>query len=68
MTENKRKCPVCEKYFFPNADEYDMCQICGWFDDPIQYRDHDYSGGCNDLSVNEYRDKWNKGEIPEPLI
>ncbi|MDR0501302.1 MAG: hypothetical protein LBG97_08715 [Coriobacteriales bacterium] len=55
---NMKPCPVCG-YMTLKADEiYDICAICMWEDDPIQNEDPDYSGGANDLSLNDYKTKW----------
>lgn len=40
---------------------YDICRLCGWEDDPVQEADHEYPGGANKLSVNEYRRQWQGG-------
>ena len=52
---NRRLCPVCGKYEFEEEDWYEVCPICGWEDDSLQRDDPDYSGGANDMSLNEYR-------------
>ena len=44
-----------------------MCPVCGWFDDGLQRIRPDMSG-CNYLSLNEYRKKWQNGEIPPPIL
>lgn len=49
------KCPVCGKYEFEDEGSYDICPYCGWEDDDIQLDDPDYSGGANEMSLNEYR-------------
>lgn len=61
-------CPVCGKYHFSEPNTYEMCQVCGWFDDPLQFEEPDYAGGNNALSLNEYRKKWQNGEIPPPIL
>ncbi len=53
------RCPVCKQYFFSEA-EYEICQICGWEDDPIQRKDPDFAGGANTLSLNEAIKKYVK--------
>ena len=49
------KCPVCGKYEFEEYDDYDICPVCNWENDGLQYNDHNYAGGANNLSVNEAR-------------
>jgi hypothetical protein len=33
----------------------DMCGVCGWEDDSVQYHDPDYRGGANGQSLNQAR-------------
>ena len=49
------KCPICGKYEFEEYDDFDICPVCNWENDGLQYDDHNYAGGANDLSVNEAR-------------
>ena len=46
-------CPVCGKYEF--ECEFDVCRICEWQHNKVQQKDHDFRGGANRLSVNDYR-------------
>ncbi len=49
------KCPVCGNYEFEEYDDYDICPVCNWENDGLQYNNHNYAGGANDLSINEAR-------------
>ena len=60
-------CPVCGQHIFEEPDTYDMCPVCGWFDVGLKRIRPDMSG-CNYLSLNEYRKKWQNGEIPPPIL
>ena len=42
----KMKCPVCGKYEFEEYDDYDICPVCNWENDGLQYNDHNYAGGA----------------------
>ena len=55
MSKKNIKCPVCGKYTFDRENDFDICDTCGWENDGVQYGDHNYAGGANDLSVNEAR-------------
>ena len=53
--KKKYKCPCCE-YFTLDENPpgtYDICPVCFWEDDPVQFRDHDYLGGANMISLNQ---------------
>ena len=54
-------CPVCKKHHFEYLGDDEMCPVCGWWNDTVQALDHDYEGGENDMSVNQYREAWLKG-------
>jgi hypothetical protein len=50
-------CPCCG---FRTLDEeppgtYDICPVCYWEDDNVQYNDPSFAGGANKLSLNEAR-------------
>lgn len=53
------KCPVCGK---SDLEEYDICDFCNWENDMQQYNSPDIGGGANDMSLNEAREAWKKGE------
>ncbi|MBW3572176.1 MAG: hypothetical protein KY467_13835 [Gemmatimonadetes bacterium] len=50
-------CPCCG--FRTMAEEwrgsYELCPVCNWEDDGVQYEDPDYRGGANAESLNEAR-------------
>lgn len=57
----KYTCPCCG---YKTLDEkppgtYEICSICFWEDDPVQFDDPDYGGGANTPSLrtaqNNYR-------------
>ena len=64
--QNGRKCPVCGKTVFTEPGKYEICDVCGWEDDPVQFKDPDYAGGANRLSLNESRRKWNENNPADP--
>ena len=49
----KYTCPCCG---FKTLNEeppgtFDICNICFWEDDEVQYHNPDYEGGANDVSL-----------------
>jgi hypothetical protein len=47
-------CPCCG--FLTLEEEppgtYDICEVCFWEDDPVQFDDPDFVGGANNVSLN----------------
>lgn len=68
--ENKWKpnciCPICEKHQFD--DSYDICPVCFWENDDVQYDEPNFYGGANNLSLNDYKKRWNKLTNIMPII
>ncbi|TGP57189.1 hypothetical protein EN873_03600 [bacterium M00.F.Ca.ET.230.01.1.1] len=57
MTRPLFPCQCCRSLAVSEPGNYEMCQECGWEDDPVQAADPDYAGGANELSLNQYRDR-----------
>ena len=55
------KCPVCGKTEFPYVGSFEVCDECGWEDDPIQEEFPDEDGGANEMSLNEFKAKYESG-------
>ena len=52
---NKFACPCCG---YKTLDEkplgtYDICPVCFWEDDPVQFSDPDCPGGANHVSLRQ---------------
>lgn len=60
--EEKHKCPLCGEYTLDELNVYDYCDNCGWFDDPYQRKNPDYDDGRNDLSFNDAKKAFSRGE------
>lgn len=58
MGEKKIKCPVCGMLMFEYEDSHDICEECYWEDEQLQAEDHDYIGGPNHMSLNQYKEEW----------
>lgn len=55
------KCPACGKYTFQSGPgSYEICPVCGWEDDKVQYKDPNLKGGANKLSLKEYKEQYEK--------
>ena len=54
------KCPVCSEYEFAEHGDYDICHNCLWENDGIQFDKPNESGGANYLSLNQYKELYNK--------
>lgn len=51
----QRTCACCGAAI---TEKYEICDVCGWEDDPVQTKDPDFAGGANKDSLNEYRRKY----------
>ncbi|HET8626458.1 MAG TPA: CPCC family cysteine-rich protein [Thermomicrobiales bacterium] len=60
MVEEKFACPCCGFLTLPREPPgtYGTCLVCGWEDDLVQFRDPDYRGGANKVSLNEARQNY----------
>jgi len=73
MTKNNQKyyCPCCG---YNTLDEkptgtYDICYICFWEDDPVQFSDWNYTGGANKVSLIQGQKNFEKfGAVEKRLI
>lgn len=53
------KCPICGQ---TELREFDICDVCGWENDLIQYNQPDYKGGANQMSVNQAKTTYQQGK------
>lgn len=49
------KCPCCGQR---EVGRYEVCDVCGWENDPVQRRDPDFKGGANKDSLNEHKEEF----------
>jgi hypothetical protein len=49
-------CPCCgyKTFLHEPKGHYDVCEVCGWEDDPIQLNDPDYEGGANSINFQQF--------------
>jgi Cysteine-rich CPCC len=50
-------CPCCDRPTLsePPPGTYEICDVCGWEDDSVQFGDPDYEGGANRESLRQAR-------------
>ncbi len=54
---NKYQCPCCGHYTLAKRPDntFQICPVCFWEDDGVQFDDPDYEGGANEMSLNQAR-------------
>lgn len=68
---NKYKCVCCGKYTMKSEPPgtFEICPVCFWEDDNVQYDNPDYKGGANRMSLNKARQNYKKiGAISEEFL
>ena len=55
-------CPVCGKYTFEYAGDFDICPVCNWEDEPLQLENPDEEDCTNHMSLNQAREAWANGK------
>ena len=56
-------CPVCGSYTISEYCNYEICPVCGWEDDPVQFDKPDLEGGANLCSLNQSKELWRKRSV-----
>ncbi len=51
-------CPVCGASVVGNAGDYDICEACGWEDDPTQRADASTTGANGSQTLSDARTAW----------
>ena len=68
MTAKRYPCPCCN--FLTLSEEgpgtFDICAVCRWEDDNVQFDDPNYPGGANRVSLNEARANFRALGASEP--
>ena len=63
MSNTRYPCPCCSFLTCseePGSGSYNICPVCRWEDDPVQFRRPELSGGANIVSLNEARENFKK--------
>lgn len=53
------KCPCCGQ---TDVEEYDICRVCKWENDPVQSWNPYRAGGANVMSLTEAREAYKRGD------
>jgi hypothetical protein len=64
----KFPCPCCGYLTLDEERVFDICPVCFWEDDNIQFDDPNYRGGANDESLNEARENFSVFRASEKRI
>jgi hypothetical protein len=50
-------CPCCHNRTLSEQPPgtYEICPVCFWEDDPVQFEDEDYDGGANSVNLRSAR-------------
>lgn len=61
----KYECPVCGKFTLEKEGTFEICEVCGWEDDPYQrrYPDEDYC--ANQMGLNKAKQTYLNGKVIE---
>lgn len=72
--EIRHTCPCCgfKTLNEPPPGTYDICSVCFWEDDPVQFDDPDYEGGANRVSLRQAQRDFRRYGVSElrfkPLV
>ncbi|MDC3958222.1 hypothetical protein KEG38_30465 [Polyangium jinanense] len=61
-------CPCCGLLTLPDRGHYEICDVCGWEDDPIQDQMPDREGGANAVSLNQARRNYVEFGTSDPAL
>lgn len=64
----KYECPCCGYFTLEEetGNTFQICPVCYWEDDGIQFNDPTYEGGANSLSLNQAKENFRRfGAIEE---
>ncbi len=55
-------CPCCGYLTMSDSNRgtFEICPVCFWEDDDVQFTDINYEGGANELSLRESRQNFKK--------
>ena len=62
MSSIENKCPCCGK---ASVEEYEICPVCNWQNDPIQTLHPSMAGGANKMTLEEAKAAFSAGRAME---
>ena len=67
-TGKRYPCPCCGYYTLDEQPpgSYDICLVCYWQDDLVQFEDPDYPGGANEVCLRKARENFRKMGVSDP--
>jgi Cysteine-rich CPCC len=62
--------PCCDHLTLDEAPSgtHTICAVCSWEDDRVQFRDPDYPGGANKVSLRQARENYRQYGVSEPPV
>lgn len=60
MSDVMNCCPCCDSKVIELPGTYEICEVCGWEDDPVQSFNPSAAGGANKLNLLDARSVWEK--------
>jgi hypothetical protein len=66
--KDKHPCPCCRFLTLAGAPPgtFEICPICSWQDDDVQFGDPDYGGGSNQVSLRQARINFQTLRVSDP--
>ena len=64
-------CPCCGCLTLGEepSGTFEICDVCGWEDDNVQFENPSFEGGANDVSLNQAKENYKKfGAIGEDAV
>lgn len=65
----KYRCPCCGFYTYPQrpTNTFQICPVCYWEDDGVQFLEPDYAGGANTVSLHQAQHSFHTIGASEPV-
>ena len=66
----KYPCPCCgERTLLEKPPgSFDICPVCGWEDDKVQFESRDFRGGANSVSLREAQENFRRFGRAKPGV